>query len=43
MLKKISVVLLASAALAGCDSGEVGDVSLGIFTMKDIVNITQHF
>ena len=36
MLKKISVVLLASAALAGCDSGEVGDVSLGIFTMKDI-------
>ncbi|GAB2650124.1 CreA family protein [Vibrio panuliri] len=36
MLKQISTLLLVSAALTGCDSGEVGDVSLGLFTMKDI-------
>lgn len=36
MFKNIALVLLASASLTGCDSGEVGDVSLGLFTMKDI-------
>ncbi|KII75990.1 CreA family protein [Vibrio renipiscarius] len=36
MYKNIALVLLAGSALTGCDSGEVGDVSLGLFTMKDI-------
>ncbi|WP_370517811.1 CreA family protein [Salinivibrio sp. VYel1] len=29
-------VVALAAALAGCDNDEVGDVSLGMFTMKDI-------
>lgn len=36
MLKKISLVTMLSLALAGCGDDEVGDVSLGLFTMKDI-------
>lgn len=36
MMKKIIAVSLLSFGLTACDSGEVGDVSLGLFTMKDI-------
>lgn len=36
MLKKRLAIILAALALAGCDNSEVGDVSLGLFTMKDI-------
>lgn len=36
MIKKLIVTSLAALALAGCDKNEVGDVSLGLFTMKDI-------
>ncbi|WP_420590661.1 CreA family protein [Bacterioplanoides sp.] len=42
-ISKISVVLLITAAgLTGCDKSEVGDVSLGLFTTKDIkINVLQ--
>lgn len=36
MIKKISLIALLSLALVGCGDDEVGDVSLGLFTMKDI-------
>ncbi|MGD8110352.1 CreA family protein [Vibrio sp. NTOU-M3] len=36
MIKKIALISVLAFGLAGCDSGEVGDVSLGLFTMKDI-------
>lgn len=36
MLKKITLMSIISLVLAGCSGDEVGDVSLGLFTMKDI-------
>lgn len=36
MKTKLAIVALSSLALFGCDNNEVGDVSLGLFTMKDI-------
>ncbi len=36
MKKSIAVLGLSSVLLVGCGSDEVGDVSLGLFTMKDI-------
>ncbi|MGC9421146.1 MULTISPECIES: CreA family protein [unclassified Vibrio] len=35
-MKKIALTLGLSVLLVGCDNNEVGDVSLGLFTMKDI-------
>ncbi len=35
-MKKLATILGLSVALLGCSDNEVGDVSLGIFTMKDI-------
>ncbi|MGB0894469.1 MAG: CreA family protein [Parashewanella sp.] len=35
-MKKIIASLLCATALVGCSDGEVGDVSLGMFTSKDI-------
>ncbi len=35
-MKKLLVGTLAALALAGCSGDEVGDVSLGMFTLKDI-------
>ncbi|ODP99347.1 MULTISPECIES: CreA family protein [Salinivibrio] len=35
-MKKILFVVALAATLSGCDNDEVGDVSLGMFTMKDI-------
>ncbi|WP_101494486.1 CreA family protein [Salinivibrio siamensis] len=35
-MKKMLFAVALAAALAGCDNDEVGDVSLGMFTMKDI-------
>lgn len=36
MIKKVIVASFLALSLSACDSGEVGDVSLGLFTMKDI-------
>ena len=36
MIKKLAVVSLCTLSLAACDSSEVGDVSLGVFTTQDI-------
>ncbi|ENF8748340.1 CreA family protein [Vibrio fluvialis] len=36
MIKKLAVVSLCTLALVACDSSEVGDVSLGVFTTQDI-------
>lgn len=36
MIKKILFVSAITLGLSACDSREVGDVSLGMFTMKDI-------
>lgn len=36
MLKKLLLVPLVTLALYGCGDKEVGDVSLGMFTLKDI-------
>ncbi|CAH0536908.1 CreA family protein [Vibrio marisflavi] len=36
MKAKLAIIALSSLALFGCDNNEVGDVSLGLFTMKDI-------
>ncbi len=36
MLKRTLSVALLGLLLSGCDNSEVGDVSLGIFTTKDI-------
>jgi CreA protein len=35
-MKKLMLAVGLSTLLAGCSDNEVGDVSLGIFTMKDI-------
>ena len=35
-MKKIVLALLLGALVTGCSDNEVGDVSLGLFTMKDI-------
>jgi CreA protein len=35
-MKRIWMVLVVSTALFGCSDSEVGDVSLGVFTTKDI-------
>ncbi|MFT6896022.1 MAG: CreA protein [Paraglaciecola sp.] len=35
-MQKILLILTTAFALAACDANEVGDVSLGIFTTKDI-------
>ncbi|MCV6590759.1 MAG: CreA family protein [Marinobacterium sp.] len=35
-MKKLITALAATALLAGCSDNEVGDVSLGLFTTKDI-------
>ena len=41
-MKKILAVLGSALLLSACDSNEVGDVSLGLFTTKDIkLNILQ--
>ncbi|ATG74318.1 hypothetical protein CGX12_12750 [Zobellella denitrificans] len=36
MRSRITVAGLVALALSGCDNNEVGDVSLGVFTTKDI-------
>ncbi len=36
MLKKMVTIGLMTLGLTACDNAEVGDVSLGLFTMKDI-------
>lgn len=36
MLKKFVILSAIAVALSGCDSNEVGDVSLGAFTLTDI-------
>ena len=36
MLRKIATVTMLSLGLTACDNNEVGDVSLGLFTLKDI-------
>ncbi|NIY82666.1 CreA family protein [Vibrio hepatarius] len=36
MIKKLTLAAVMALSLSACDSGEVGDVSLGLFTMKDI-------
>lgn len=36
MLKQVAIVSLLALGLTACDNTEVGDVSLGLFTMKDI-------
>ncbi|WP_116472865.1 CreA family protein [Zobellella maritima] len=36
MFKKTATLVCLSALLLGCDNNEVGDVSLGLFTTKDI-------
>lgn len=43
MLNSIRTALLLSFAfvLSGCDRSEVGDVSLGMFTLNDLHSITQ--
>ncbi|MCP3699349.1 MAG: CreA family protein [Aliivibrio sp.] len=35
-MKKLLIVLSIAGLLAGCSDNEVGDVSLGLFTLKDI-------
>ncbi|WP_443083800.1 lipoprotein [Vibrio sp. V28_P6S34P95] len=40
-MKKIALTLGLSVLLVGCDNNEVGDVSLGLFTMNDLHSITQ--
>ncbi|OOF21090.1 hypothetical protein BZJ17_10320 [Salinivibrio sp. IB574] len=35
-MKKVLCLMAFSVMLSGCDNSEVGDVSLGMFTMKDI-------
>ena len=36
MLRKIASITMLSLGLTACDNNEVGDVSLGLFTLKDI-------
>ena len=35
-MKKALLAVLTAVLLCGCDSNEVGDISLGVFTTKDI-------
>ncbi|MDV6250213.1 hypothetical protein RXX31_02795 [Vibrio sp. EA2] len=42
-MKKRILALSLVTLLAGCGSDEVGDVSLGMFTMNDLHSITQPF
>ncbi|MGB0944484.1 MAG: CreA family protein [Marinomonas sp.] len=35
-MKKLLLAIGMSAALVGCSDNEVGDISLGLFTLKDI-------
>lgn len=35
-MKKTALIFGLSLLLAGCNKNEVGDVSLGLFTMKDV-------
>ncbi|WP_175329735.1 hypothetical protein [Vibrio cidicii] len=39
--KILALLLCATPLLYGCGSDEVGDVSLGLFTMKDVSTITN--
>lgn len=39
--KLITTAFILSFGLVGCDSNEVGDVSLGFFTLKDVIIITN--
>lgn len=41
MFKKVLIATTLVTALMGCSGDEVGDVSLGLFTMKDIIIITN--
>ncbi|MFY2507088.1 hypothetical protein F0225_15565 [Vibrio pectenicida] len=36
MLRKVASITMLSLGLTACDNNEVGDVSLGLFTLKDI-------
>lgn len=36
MIKKIALISCMALMLTACDKNEVGDVSLGVFTLKDI-------
>ncbi|MBU2895158.1 CreA family protein [Vibrio hepatarius] len=36
MLRKVATITMLSLGLTACDNNEVGDVSLGLFTLKDI-------
>ncbi|WP_157938697.1 lipoprotein [Vibrio sp. 10N.261.45.F1] len=40
-MKKALIAAGIVTMLAGCSDNEVGDVSLGFFTMKDIHSITN--
>ncbi|HDM8210602.1 TPA: lipoprotein [Vibrio harveyi] len=40
-MKKSLLALGLVTVLAGCSDNEVGDVSLGMFTMNDLHSITQ--
>ena len=41
-MKKYIIAIILTTLLVGCSSDEVGDISLGVFTLKDIkVNILQ--
>ncbi|WP_217519753.1 hypothetical protein [Vibrio metschnikovii] len=40
MLKKLTILAVSTLLLSGCDRSAVGDVSLGLFTMKDKLIIT---
>ncbi|WP_372092064.1 MULTISPECIES: lipoprotein [Vibrio] len=40
-MKKALIAASIIAMLAGCSDNEVGDVSLGLFTMKDAYLFTQ--
>ncbi len=42
-MKKSILALGLVTLLAGCGSDEVGDVSLGMFTLNDLQSITQPF
>lgn len=42
-MKKRLLALGLVTVLAGCGDNEVGDVSLGMFTMNDLHSITQPF
>lgn len=35
-MKKLTAILLAALSISACSDNEVGDVSLGVFTTKDI-------